>query len=155
MRMAKGRRYTQKTILQKMESSDATTQAQALNCSTTHVFMVWEQIQILMTGCFFITYLWADVDLCCHMAATVECPAPPTSITNGHLLGETGTFTVGQSVTYLCDLGYRAQGLTTLTCQASGDWSASTPVCVGKWSPGSCRGFTVVLDLPLFTLLPA
>ena len=66
------------------------------------------------------------------MAATVECPDPPTTISNGHLLGETGTFTVGQSVTYLCDLGYRAQGASTLTCQASGDWSAPTPTCVGK-----------------------
>ena len=68
------------------------------------------------------------------MTATVECPEPPQSISNGHLLGETGTFTVGQSVTYLCDLGFVAQGPSTLTCQGSGNWSSSVPTCVGKQS---------------------
>ncbi|XP_070201910.1 uncharacterized protein [Littorina saxatilis] len=66
----------------------------------------------------------------CIQTPTVECPAPPQSISNGHMLRETGTFTVGRSVTYLCDLGYTAQGQTTLTCQSNGNWSSAVPVCV-------------------------
>ena len=43
---------------------------------------------------------------------------------------------VGTTATYKCDSGYTINGGASLTCQASGKWSAAPPTCVvGELQP--------------------
>ena len=58
------------------------------------------------------------------------CPCPP-SLTNGftncnesHLAG------TGTRVTYSCNSGYYLSGSSYRTCQASGNWTGTAPICV-------------------------
>ena len=43
-----------------------------------------------------------------------------------------GRTTFGQTVTYSCDTGYNLVGDSNRTCQATGVWSGSEPICQGK-----------------------
>ena len=49
---------------------------------------------------------------------------------NGQVNHTAGT-TFGQTATYNCNTGYNLVGLSTLTCQATGNWSGSAPTCAG------------------------
>ena len=51
---------------------------------------------------------------------------------NGQATHIAGT-TVGQTATYSCDTGYNLVGNSTRTCQATGEWSGSAPVCEGVY----------------------
>ena len=48
---------------------------------------------------------------------------------NGQV-GHTGS-TFGQTATYSCNTGYNLVGGSTRTCQATGVWSGSPPICQG------------------------
>ena len=41
-----------------------------------------------------------------------------------------GTYTYGDSVSFSCNIGYMIAGNVSITCQADGNWSDSTPLCV-------------------------
>ena len=57
---------------------------------------------------------------------TVSCGSLDDPI-NGRVT-TTGT-TLSNTATYTCNTGYTRSGGQTRTCQASGDWSGSEPVC--------------------------
>ncbi|XP_052257236.1 sushi, von Willebrand factor type A, EGF and pentraxin domain-containing protein 1-like isoform X1 [Dreissena polymorpha] len=60
----------------------------------------------------------------------ISCPQP-VAVHNGRPLYEAVTF--GSNVTYICDDGYAIdEGLDVLTCEASGKWSGSFPICVAQ-----------------------
>uniref|UniRef100_UPI00358E4E79 sushi, von Willebrand factor type A, EGF and pentraxin domain-containing protein 1-like isoform X2 n=1 Tax=Myxine glutinosa TaxID=7769 RepID=UPI00358E4E79 len=56
----------------------------------------------------------------------VQCPAVP-EVKNGKLVGDARHF--GDVVTFSCDRGYRLQGKNKITCQPSGQWTSTSPVC--------------------------
>ncbi|XP_071094759.1 uncharacterized protein [Haliotis cracherodii] len=84
-----------------------------------------------------------------HTCIRQKCPAPALTIPNGQVLTTSTTFSVGDLVTYICDIGFIPQGETTLQCVSSNTWSASFPVCVAAScpeltvSPGSTNAPTV------------
>ena len=49
---------------------------------------------------------------------------------NGQVDHTAGT-TFGQTATFSCNTGYNLVGDSTLTCQATGNWSGSAPTCAG------------------------
>ena len=49
---------------------------------------------------------------------------------NGSVNHTAGT-TFRQNATYSCDTGYNLVGNSTSTCQATGNWSGSSPTCQG------------------------
>ena len=53
-----------------------------------------------------------------------------TDPANGQVDLTSGT-TFGQTATYSCNTGYNLVGDSTRTCQATGEWSGSTPTCQG------------------------
>ena len=53
-----------------------------------------------------------------------------TNSTNGQVSYTAGT-TFGQTATYSCNTGYTLVGDSTRTCQSTGVWSGSTPICQG------------------------
>ena len=64
-------------------------------------------------------------------ATAISCGPPPDAPANG----QNGTFnntTFMSTVTYSCNTGYNLQGSSTLTCNASGQWSPSVPTCNGE-----------------------
>ncbi len=96
---------------------------------------------------------WCDTGYSRDGAATRTCQAdgswsalaPTCSIvdcgglsspTNGSVSAPSTTF--GDTATYSCASGYTRNGSATRTCQASGSWSSSAPVCV----PVSCGGLS-------------
>ena len=50
--------------------------------------------------------------------------------TNGQFT-HTGGTTFGQTANYSCNIGYNLVGDSTRTCQATGVWSGSAPICQG------------------------
>ena len=58
----------------------------------------------------------------------VECPVLP-KLSNGSTIGSDHTF--NNSVTFSCDRRFRLEGNSSITCQASGNWSADVPICEG------------------------
>ncbi|XP_064386229.1 CUB and sushi domain-containing protein 3-like isoform X1 [Halichondria panicea] len=66
---------------------------------------------------------------------TVSCGSLDDPI-NGRVT-TTGT-TLSNTATYTCNTGYTRSGGQTRTCQASGDWSGSEPVC----NPVNCGSLT-------------
>ena len=48
--------------------------------------------------------------------------------TDGAVNTSSGT-TFMMNATYSCDFGYNLNGVTTRTCQATGDWSGGDPTC--------------------------
>ena len=65
-----------------------------------------------------------------------QCPQPSQVIANGRSLTLQLTFVQGDSVQYLCEVGYVIQGSTTTTISCQGGRSPAVPTCVGK----SCQG---------------
>ena len=60
---------------------------------------------------------------------TVDC-GTLTDPDNG-IVNHTAGTTVGQTATYSCNTGYNLVGDSTRTCQATGNWSGSEPICRG------------------------
>ncbi|XP_067886734.1 sushi, von Willebrand factor type A, EGF and pentraxin domain-containing protein 1 isoform X1 [Heterodontus francisci] len=56
----------------------------------------------------------------------IECPAPQ-EITSGKALFEKLYY--GDTVTYVCNTGFRLEGQERLTCLETGQWNAKAPVC--------------------------
>ena len=72
----------------------------------------------------------------CFVSAAVSCGTPPT-LTNTAQTAATGqsytdTTTYSCAVGYAFDNNYPAGQIFTLTCGATGDWSAPTQTCTGK-----------------------
>ena len=63
-----------------------------------------------------------------NASTAVECGFPNT-VENGGITGI--DFTYPHTVHFVCNQGYRLVGNDSTTCQASGDWSAESPTCVG------------------------
>ena len=55
-----------------------------------------------------------------------------TNPPNGQVNHTSGT-TFRQTATYSCNTGYYLVGGSTRTCQATGVWSGSMPICQGMW----------------------
>ena len=53
-----------------------------------------------------------------------------TNPSNGQANDTAGT-TFRQITTYTCDIGYNLMGDSNRTCQATGMWSGSKPICQG------------------------
>ena len=65
-----------------------------------------------------------DVSL---LLTVVDC-GTMTDPTNGQVSHTAGT-TFGQTATHSCDTGYNLVGYNNRTCQATGVWSGSEPIC--------------------------
>ena len=77
--------------------------------------------------------IYSNIDL--HdvfpFVTAVEC-GNLTDPANGQVDHTAGT-TLGQTVYYSCNTGYNLVGDRTHTCQASGNWSGSAPICQGVY----------------------
>ena len=62
---------------------------------------------------------------------------------NGQVDHTAGT-TLEQTATYSCNTGYNLVGDSTLTCQATGNWTGSAPTCQGVLLEGDVILFTCV-----------
>ena len=58
------------------------------------------------------------------------CDALPNPANGGVSAIGTG---IGDTATYYCDYGYDLIGNGTATCQSSGNWSGSPPICKGLY----------------------
>ncbi|XP_046549400.1 sushi, von Willebrand factor type A, EGF and pentraxin domain-containing protein 1-like [Haliotis rubra] len=70
-----------------------------------------------------------------HTCIKQTCPAPALTITNGKVTTKQTSFSFGDQVTYICDIGYILQGQGTLQCFSGNTWSAPAPVCVEATCP--------------------
>ena len=61
------------------------------------------------------------------LLTVVDC-GTLTNPANGQVSHTAGT-TFGETATYSCDPGYNLVGGNTRMCQATGNWSGSTPAC--------------------------
>ena len=78
-----------------------------------------------------------------------------TDPTNGAVNTSSGT-TFMMTATYTCNTGYNLNGVTTRTCQATGDWSGSDPTCDSTLSyPASCVQCFNCLFFPAVVTCPA
>ena len=91
---------------------------------------------VLVTGPLQIWYLhpWSYFEWSCmhnydhsFLLTAVNCDVL-TDPANGQVSHNTGT-TLHQTATYSCNTGYDLVGDRTRTCQATGQWSGSTPTC--------------------------
>ena len=64
---------------------------------------------------------------CAPLFTAVDC-GTLTNPVNGQV-SHTGRTTFGQTATYSCDTGYILVGDSNRTCQATGVWSGSEPIC--------------------------
>ena len=64
-------------------------------------------------------------------STAVDC-GTLTNPPNGQVSHTSGT-TYGRRATYSCNTGYYLAGSSTRTCQATGVWSGSMPICQGMW----------------------
>ena len=64
-----------------------------------------------------------------YFHTVVDCGSL-TDPANGQVNLTAGT-TFGQTATYSCNTGYNLVGDSTRACQATGEWSGSTPTCEG------------------------
>ena len=64
-----------------------------------------------------------------YLSTAVNCGAL-SNPANGRVSHTAGT-TLGQTATYSCNTGYNLPGGSTRTCQATGVWSGSAPICQG------------------------
>ena len=64
-----------------------------------------------------------------HLRTAVDC-GTLTNPPNGQVT-YTGRTIFGQTATYSCDTGYTLVGDSNHTCQATGVWSGSEPICQG------------------------
>ena len=73
------------------------------------------------------------------MISAGACEMP--DITDGYVLSLQTPFTVGKTVTVLCDLGYVISGSSEITCQFDSgtiDWSPAVPTCGRKYASQTC-----------------
>ena len=69
------------------------------------------------------------------MFSVVMCPKPDLNFPNGTVLARpSSTFHYGDTVTYLCNLGYNRIGPLMRTCNARGMWDVKPPHCEGRCS---------------------
>lgn len=66
-----------------------------------------------------------------YVLPAVECGFPNT-VENGRITGI--DFTYPHTVQFVCNEGYRLVGNDSTTCQASGQWSAESPTCLGRYA---------------------
>ena len=68
-------------------------------------------------------------------------------VLSDHANGGAVTFgtAVGDTAVYYCDYGYDLIGDGTVTCQSSGNWSGSLPICEGLYHLTSIKIFLQVL----------
>ena len=78
--------------------------------------------------------------LCSCIYCIVVCLSLPP-LTNGMISYSDPTLGVGSVATYSCTAGLVLDGDSTRTCQSSGTWSGSSPVC---------KGHTLVAPVSLF-----
>ena len=66
-----------------------------------------------------------------------QCPVPDQTISHGRSLSLQLIFTQGDSVQYLCDVGYVIAGSNsatmTISCQGDGTWNPAIPSCTNKF----------------------
>ena len=78
-----------------------------------------------------------------------------TDPANGNVTHSSGT-TFQQRATYSCNTGYNLVGDSTRTCQATGEWSGSTPTCQGTLLKGdlilSIRAYKRVTTICIWVL---
>lgn len=75
----------------------------------------------------------SDASFLCLTVITCGDPGIPA---NGLRIGD--DITVGQNVTFMCQLGYVMTGgdnTVTRTCTNNGTWSGTMPACQGKYNP--------------------
>ena len=72
-------------------------------------------------------------------SSAVECGDPGTPTNGQRSLSST---TYNSVVTYTCDVGYTLQGSNSRTCQSSGLWSGTQPLCMRTFQQ---KWFYVVL----------
>ena len=65
----------------------------------------------------------------CFVLTAVNC-GNLTNPANGQVSHTAGT-TFGQTATYSCNTGYDLVADSNRTCQATGNWSGSAPICQG------------------------
>ena len=75
--------------------------------------------------------------------AVVNCGDPGIPINGNRIIT---TLTVGSTVVFTCDSGYKLSGATTARCENTGQWSASPPTCTPTGSLNS-------LEVTLFNSL--
>ncbi|XP_024947531.1 locomotion-related protein Hikaru genki isoform X2 [Cephus cinctus] len=63
----------------------------------------------------------------------VHCPSLPTL--TPPLIGKIEGARMGQSATFECPEGHRLEGVSSMTCQYNGQWSAKVPQCVAILCP--------------------
>ena len=68
---------------------------------------------------------WSQPSLACEVMTCTEIMA--SYFPGGTVIG--GDFTYGAVVSFSCSEGYRLQGDSSITCQASGYWGGEIPVC--------------------------
>ena len=62
--------------------------------------------------------------------AVIDCGSPP-SPSNANPVSAVTVTTFGVVVTFVCDIGYQATGVATITCEAGASWSGPGPQCNG------------------------
>ncbi|CAH2293998.1 sushi, von Willebrand factor type A, EGF and pentraxin domain-containing 1 [Pelobates cultripes] len=60
------------------------------------------------------------------MCKAIECPAAK-QIQNGRFSSQNLHY--GETVTYVCNRGFKLQGKSTLTCRETGEWDGEAPFC--------------------------
>ena len=76
---------------------------------------------------FFVIYLIHTYDF--HIALTFVVCGGLSNPANGGVSNTVAE--VGGTVPYFCNYRYELIGDTNVTCQASGNWSGSPPICRG------------------------
>ena len=97
-------------------------------CMWTETHLSCAQYSILMDLFWTLVYVSSNMDVFLSLTA-VDCGSL-TDPVNGQVNHTNGT-TFRQTATYSCDTGYNLMGKSTLTCQATGEWSGNTPTCQG------------------------
>lgn len=67
---------------------------------------------------------WTDTEPLCRV---IECPRP-ASLDDGQTIG--WSIKYGSIISYVCDVGFRLEGIATRICQSNGHWTGEQPVCV-------------------------
>ena len=65
------------------------------------------------------------------LSLVVDCGSPPAPSNGGTSSTVTST-TFNTMVSYVCDTGFILSGTSSITCQASGQWSGEGPTCTGQ-----------------------
>ncbi|XP_055866862.1 sushi, von Willebrand factor type A, EGF and pentraxin domain-containing protein 1-like isoform X2 [Biomphalaria glabrata] len=65
----------------------------------------------------------------CIEPSEIMCPKLSATVTNGMILSHKSRYTAGDTVTYLCLIGFSLVGSNVLTCLTSGQWDGTPPTC--------------------------